>query len=44
MCLEAIWGFNIQTLTCAGYDHNWVRGYTYDDDYAPLLPDRKSVV
>jgi len=38
MCLEAIWGYNIQTLTCAGYDHNWVRGYTYDDDYAPLLP------
>jgi hypothetical protein len=38
MCLEAIWGFNIQTLTCAGYDHNWVRGYNYDDDYAPLLP------
>jgi hypothetical protein len=38
MCLEAIWGFNIQTLTCAGYDHNWVRGYAYDDDHAPLLP------
>ena len=30
MCLEAIWGYNIQTLTCAGYDHNWVRGYDYD--------------
>ena len=29
MCLEAIWGFNIQTLTCAGYDHNWVRQYQY---------------
>jgi hypothetical protein len=38
MCLEAIWGFNIQTLTCAGYDHNWVRGYDYEDDFAPLLP------
>jgi mono/diheme cytochrome c family protein len=38
MCLEAIWGINIQTLTCAGYDHNWVRGYAYDDDHAPLLP------
>jgi hypothetical protein len=38
MCLEAIWGFNIQTLSCAGYDHNWVRGYAYDDDAAPLLP------
>jgi hypothetical protein len=38
MCLEAIWGYNIQTLTCSGYDHNWVRGYEYDDDHAPLLP------
>jgi hypothetical protein len=38
MCLEAIWGFNIQTLSCAGYDHNWVRGYDYTDDHAPLLP------
>jgi len=38
MCLEAIWGFNIQTLTCAGYDHNWVRGYSYADNAAPILP------
>lgn len=38
MCLEAIWGYNIQTLTCAGYDHNWVRQYEYQDDYAPILP------
>jgi hypothetical protein len=38
MCLEAIWGYNIQTINCVGYDHNWVRGYHYDDDYAPLLP------
>jgi hypothetical protein len=38
MCLEAIWGYTIQTLTCAGYDHNWVRGYAYEDNYAPLLP------
>ena len=38
MCLEAIWGYNIQTLNCVGYDHNWVRGYDYDDDYAPLIP------
>lgn len=38
MCLEAIWGFNIQTLTCSGYDHNWVRGYNYADDSMPLLP------
>ena len=38
MCLEAIWGHNIQTLNCAGYDHNWVKQYVYEDDYAPLLP------
>jgi len=38
MCLEAIWGINIQTLSCSGYDHNWVRGYDYADDVAPLLP------
>ncbi|MDP6580529.1 MAG: hypothetical protein QF681_07730 [Vicinamibacterales bacterium] len=39
MCLEAIWGASIQTLTCAGYDHNWVRSYVYADDAAPLLPE-----
>ena len=38
MCLEAIWGYTVQTLNCVGYDHNWVRGYDYDDDHAPLLP------
>jgi len=38
MCLEAIWGYNIQTLNCVGYDHNWVRGYDYTDDSAPVLP------
>jgi hypothetical protein len=38
MCLEAIWGHNIQTLNCVGYDHNWVKQYVYDDDHAPLLP------
>ena len=38
MCLEAIWGYTVETLSCVGYDHNWVRGYPYADDYAPLLP------
>jgi hypothetical protein len=38
MCLEASWGYNIQTLSCVGYDHNWVKQYVYDDDAAPLLP------
>ena len=38
MCLEAIWGHNVQTLNCVGYDHNWVKQYVYDDDAAPLLP------
>ena len=38
MCLEAIWGFNVETISCVGYDHNWVRGYAFADDYQPLLP------
>ncbi len=38
MCLEAIWGYSVETLSCVGYDHNWVRGYPFDDDYTPLLP------
>jgi len=38
MCLEAIWGMNVQQLSCVGYDHNWVKQYIYDDDAAPLLP------
>ena len=38
MCLEAIWGYTVETLSCVGYDHNWVRGYPYAEDSAPLLP------
>lgn len=38
MCLEAIWGYTVETLSCVGYDHNWVRGYPFEDDYTPLLP------
>jgi len=38
MCLEAIWGQNIFTLNCVGYDHNWVKQYVYEDDAAPILP------
>ena len=38
MCLEAIWGRTREMLNCAGYDHGWVRVYTYEDDTAPLLP------
>ena len=38
MCLEAIWGLNVETLSCVGYDHNWVRGYEYTHGYEPLLP------
>ena len=38
MCLEAIWGYTVETLSCVGYDHNWVRGYPYADEAAPLLP------
>ncbi len=38
MCVEAIWGVTTRTLNCAGYDHNWVRIYNYEDNAAPLLP------
>ena len=38
MCLEAIWGGRTETLSCAGYDHNWVRVYKFADDAVPLLP------
>ena len=38
MCLEAIWGFKAETLSCVGYDHNWVRTYVFKNDYQPLLP------
>ena len=39
MCLEALYPNNFrQMLNCAGYNHNWVKVYTYEDDVAPLLP------
>ena len=27
-----------ETLNCAGYNHNWVQVYHYEDDAVPLLP------
>jgi hypothetical protein len=40
MCVEVIYpsGGRRETLNCAGYNHNWVRSYIYEDDAAPLLP------
>jgi hypothetical protein len=38
MCLEAIWQQQIETLSCAGYDHDWVRTYSLAENYEPLLP------
>jgi hypothetical protein len=38
MCLEMTWGFKTETLSCVGYDHNWVRTYVFADDYQPLVP------
>ena len=38
MCGEAIYGEEVQTLNCAGYEHSWVLAYTYADDAQPLLP------
>ena len=38
MCMEAIYQRAVETLNCAGYDHNWVKNYQYDENAAPLLP------
>jgi hypothetical protein len=38
MCIEAIYDLSVETLSCSGYDHNWVRDYRYDENHAPLLP------
>ena len=39
MCLDAIYTTGlIETLSCAGYNHSWVRAYPYADHVAPLLP------
>jgi hypothetical protein len=39
MCIQAIYQSGVrETLNCAGYNHNWVKVYNYQDDAAPLLP------
>lgn len=38
MCMEAIYQRAVETISCAGYDHNWVRNYQYDENAAPILP------
>ncbi len=38
MCFDAIYGSRMETLSCSGYDHSWVRAYQYADNAAPLLP------
>lgn len=39
MCLNAQYpNGRLETLTCAGYDHNWVKVYNYADHSAPLIP------
>ena len=37
-CMEVIWGTLRETLACVGYDHNWVRQYTWHPDHSPILP------
>lgn len=40
MCVEALYPNNArEMLSCADYDHNWVKVYVYEDDVAPLLPE-----
>jgi hypothetical protein len=39
MCIQAILPSGVrQTMNCAGYNHNWVKVYNYEDDAAPLVP------
>ena len=38
MCLEAVWGTQVQALSCSAYNHSWVRNYQYEADSTPLLP------
>jgi hypothetical protein len=39
MCVEAVYpNGSSEMLNCSGYNHNWVKVYSYDDDVAPLLP------
>ena len=41
MCVEVFYGGTHgrrEMLNCAGYNHNWVKVYAYEDDAAPLLP------
>ena len=39
MCVEAQYpNGHREVLNCAGYNHNWVKTYVYEDDVAPLLP------
>jgi len=39
MCVEATYpSGRREMLNCAGYNHNWVKVYAYEDDVAPLLP------
>jgi hypothetical protein len=39
MCMEAIYpNGKREMLSCAGYNHNWVKVYVYEEDVAPLLP------
>ena len=39
MCIEAMYPSGLsEMLNCAGYNHNWVKVYVYEEDRAPLLP------
>jgi hypothetical protein len=38
MCLDAIYDQTEQTLSCVGYNHGWIRVYTFEEGFQPLLP------
>jgi len=38
MCMKRSIRGRSKRFNCAGYDHNWVKNYQYDENLAPLLP------
>ena len=38
MARSSLLSFTAETIACAGYNHSWVRVYTFADDAQPLLP------
>ena len=45
MCFDAIFGSRMETLSCSGYDHSWVRAYQATADFfdsPSIMPARRA--